>query len=80
MTHDELLQVRDALVKAHVYLLHLPGRMYMPDEGDDCRDYYCFACRALSAENHKDDCEVLKLTRQLSAARDIAILAAKDQP
>jgi len=72
MTDEEAKIVRDALVKAHVYVLHLPGRMFSPGEGNDCTQYTCFACNALSGENHRDDCEIVVLEKLLSTARHFA--------
>lgn len=71
MNDEDRKLVLDALTKAHVYLLHLPGRMFAPDEGDDCRKYYCFACMAASGQNHRPDCEVIALAELVGKARDI---------
>lgn len=75
MTNDERQKVLSALVAAHVYLMHLPGRVFYPDdEGDHCGKYYCFACQAPSGKNHEPDCEVLAIVEQVGEAREIATL------
>ena len=74
MTDEEAKIVLDALVKAHVYVLHLPGRMFAPEEGGDCAMYSCFACNAVSGRNHRDDCEVVALEKLLSKARNFATI------
>lgn len=71
MSEEEAKLVLDALIKSHVYLLHLPGRMFAPEEGEDCSRYSCFACRALSGQNHAPDCEVIALSNLVGEARGI---------
>ena len=72
MTDEELDQVHAALVAAHVYMLHLPGRMFVAGNEGHSGKHYCFACLALSGQNHREDCEVVALVQQLGAARNVA--------